>query len=412
MVKEVIKQSLAGLQTYIESKQWKGYDPYDALNSPLLRTCSLNIRHLRILYTQALKRLPLNLRKSLIIREAYNPKAMGLFLTTYVVLYRATGSKEYLKRVDFFIDWLLDNSSDGYAGRCWGYNFPWQSRAFFAPAGTPTVVNTCFVANAFLDAYEALSNEGYLDVARSSCNFITSSLNIHKTEDEKICFSYTPLDNQKVHNANLLAASLLSRVYSLTGEDILLDYADRAVSFSAEYQNKDGSWYYGLGPKQNWVDSFHTGFVLESLYDYARSSGRSDIMGRVKSGVDYYRNNFFAENGLPRYYDIATYPIDTHSAAEGIIVFTKLRDMNASNLDRARGIALWTINNMQNSKGYFYYQRRRYYCNKIPYMRWSQAWMFKALTYLAEALGIIPAVAEAASKSAIEWEKRCESGSI
>jgi hypothetical protein len=402
MMEKMIAGSVTRLKSYIEARQWKGYDPYDALNSPVLRVCSLNRRLLRIAYTQTLRRLPLNLRGILMIREEYNPKAMGLFLASYITLYRTTGSEEHLNKVKFFIDWLLDNSSGGYAGLCWGYNFSWQSRAFFAPAGTPTVVNTCFVANAFLDAYEVLNNEGYLDVARSSCNFITSSLNIHKTEDEKICFSYTPLDDEKVHNANLLAASLLSRVYSLTGEDILLDYADRAVSFSAGYQNKDGSWYYGLSPKQNWVDSFHTGFVLESLYDYARFSGRSDVMGKVKSGLDFYQNNFFTKNGLPKYYDMKTYPIDTHSAAEGIIVFTRLRDMNASNLDRAKKIALWTINNMQDSRGYFYYQRRKCYCNKTQYMRWSQAWMFEALIYLAEALGIIPTIVEAAGKFTTE----------
>ena len=29
---------------------------------------------------------------------------------------------------------------DGYSGPCWGYNFDWQSRNFFAPRGTPPAV--------------------------------------------------------------------------------------------------------------------------------------------------------------------------------------------------------------------------------------------------------------------------------
>jgi len=391
-MKQIINESLASLESYIESKHWKGYDPYDAMNSPLLTLCSLNNSLLRTVYTQALKRVPINLRKVLWIKKGYNPKGMGLFLASYMILYKNTRSEEYLKKAQFFINWLKDNSSDGYAGRCWGYNFPWQSRAFFAPAGTPTAVNTCFIANAFLDAYQILGDEKYLEIARSSCDFIIKSLNIYKTGDGKICFSYTPFDNARVHNANLLAASLLTRVYSITGEDALLDYANEAANFSIDYQNSDGSWNYGLESYQNWIDSFHTGFMIESLYDYARFSNRLNIMEKVDLGIKYYLRNFFSDNGLPRYYNNRTYPIDVHSSAEGIIVFTKLRNLDMNNLNQAKKVALWAIHNMQSRKGYFYYQKHKYYCNKIPYMRWSQAWMFKALVCLAEASGMISTV--------------------
>jgi hypothetical protein len=133
--------------------------------------------------------------------------------------------------------------------------------------------------------------------------------------------------------------------------------------------------------------------LLESLYDYARFSGRSDIIANVDLGLGYYRRTFFEENGLPRCYNTKTYPADIHNAAESIIVFIRLRDLDTSNMDWAKKIALWTVTNMQDPKGYFYYQKHKHYSNKIPYMRWSQAWMFKALTYLAEALRITPVAA-------------------
>ncbi|MBM3213283.1 delta-aminolevulinic acid dehydratase, partial [Candidatus Poribacteria bacterium] len=144
MVEDMIRLSLTRLKAYIESEQWKGYDPYDALNSPLLKPCSFGRVSIRTLYTQILKKIPVNTRKILMINKGRNPKAMGLFLASYLVMYRTTEHLEYLNKVRFFMDWLLDNSSDGYAGYCWGYNFPWQSGAFFLPAGEPTVVNTCF----------------------------------------------------------------------------------------------------------------------------------------------------------------------------------------------------------------------------------------------------------------------------
>ena len=43
----------------------------------------------------------------------------------------------------------------------------------------------------------------------------------------------------------------------------------------------------------------------------------------------------------------------------------------------------WTIDNMQDKDGYFYYQINKYFSSKISYMRWAQAWMFYALsTYI------------------------------
>jgi len=40
----------------------------------------------------------------------------------------------------------------------------------------------------------------------------------------------------------------------------------------------------------------------------------------------------------------------------------------------------WTINKMQDRSGYFYYQQHRFYTIKISYMRWSNAFMFNALS--------------------------------
>ncbi len=48
----------------------------------------------------------------------------------------------------------------------------------------------------------------------------------------------------------------------------------------------------------------------------------------------------------------------------------------------ARTIAEWTIKNMQDEKGFFYYQKWPMVTNKIPFIRWSQAWMLLALASL------------------------------
>jgi hypothetical protein len=41
----------------------------------------------------------------------------------------------------------------------------------------------------------------------------------------------------------------------------------------------------------------------------------------------------------------------------------------------------WTVSNMQHKKGYFYYQLKKGISSKIPYMRWSNAFMFNAMAH-------------------------------
>ena len=56
-------------------------------------------------------------------------------------------------------------------------------------------------------------------------------------------------------------------------------------------------------------------------------------------------------------------------------------------LSFAGKISDWTMDNMyDNKRHYFYYRKFKFYINKIPYMRWSQAWMFLALSIYNEKL--------------------------
>ena len=78
------------------------------------------------------------------------------------------------------------------------------------------------------------------------------------------------------------------------------------------------------------------------------------------------------------------YPIDIHAPAQLIITLSELNKLKEYS-SLYNKVLLWTINNMQNSKGYFYYQIGKNFTSKIPYMRWAQAWMFFALTTLKKA---------------------------
>jgi len=301
-------------------------------------------------------------------------------------MFNNTQKDEYKKKAIDILSWLTENTNKKYHGACWGYNFDWQSAVFYIPKGEPTVVNTCLIANAFLDAYDAFGDTKYLDIARSSCEFILKDL--HKTtKGPNFCFSYSPFDQSITHNANLLAAELLVRVHKYTQESTLISHAGRAVDFTLYHFNTNGSIYQGTAPAQKFIDSFHTGFVLTSLWNIAEYSDleekNAQYMRVMHNAYNYYRLVFFEKSGLPHYYYNNIYPIDLHCTAQGIITFLKFKSHDHEAVEKAKTIAQWAINNMwDDKKGYFWYQKGKFLTNKVAYLRWPNIWMFYALSML------------------------------
>ena len=373
----IVNRSLKRVNSYCQDCNWSGYDPYDALNSPLLRALSLKKKALRIVFVHFMKKLPINLRPFLGIRKDYNPKGIGLFLWSYAKLYKSTGNSELLKKIDFFLDLLESLKSKGYSGNCWGYNFDWQSRAFFLPKFTPTIVNSSFIGHALLDSYQYTAKERALEIALSIAKFIL--LDVNRKEDSRgICFSYSPLDRTFVHNANLLGASFLIRLYKYLPRDELKTVALASLTYSMSYQRGDGSWYYAETDYQRWIDSFHTGFNLQSSLYFLKEGFGLEHKISFEKGVRFYADNFFLDDGSPKYYHNRTYPLDIHSAAQALVFFSIIEGYEGLK----QKIAQWMLENMQDQKGFFYYQKNHFYMNKIPYMRWSQAWALHALTSL------------------------------
>ena len=159
-----IYNSFINLKTYCEAEDYKGWDPYDGLNSKVFQATPLKHWDLaRLAWIQGFKRSPINFRKLLLVPKQHNAKGIGLFLNGYCNLYQLAqkgefhfGSKEDIlnKTIDL-ADLLLKMQHKAYSGACWGYNFDWQARRLFLfPAHTPTVVATSFCVQALLKAYE------------------------------------------------------------------------------------------------------------------------------------------------------------------------------------------------------------------------------------------------------------------
>jgi hypothetical protein len=198
-----------------------------------------------------------------------------------------------------------------------------------------------------------------------------------------VCISYIPGQISLVHNANTLGASLLARVFGATRNSNYGDLARKAFRYTAKYQREDGSWYYGEKQNLHWVDNFHTAYVLDCFKHYERSTGDNEFSARLARGYEYWRSAFFLENGTPRYYTEKTLPIDIQCSSQAIDTFVFFQDMDTNALTMAMKVANWTIQNMQDRKGFFYY--RRYssgVVNKTPTLHWGQATMLCALAAL------------------------------
>jgi hypothetical protein len=380
MSEETIK-SFDKLKAYCESESFKGYDPYDGLNSYVFQKIPFLAKNriARLLWIQAFKRSPINIRNLTGVKKEFNPKALGLFLSGYCNLYKKNHEKEHLDKILFFSSEILALANKEWSGACWGYNFDWQARAFFQPKYTPTVVATTFISSSLIDAYEITGDEALLLTARSACDFVLKDLNRSYDSNGNFAFSYSPLDKSVVFNASLLGSRLLARVYSFTKEQDLIEASKKSVAYCCDYQRSDGSWSYGTHSFHQWIDNFHTGYNLECIADYSKFSGDTKYDENVKTGFNYYINTFFTSEGISKYYNNSVYPIDIHAPAQLILTMARLDKFKEQRV-LIEKVLDWTIKNMQSEEGYFYYQVNKYFSSKIPYMRWAQAWMFYAMS--------------------------------
>ena len=344
------------------------------------------------MWQQSVRRFPLNIRPLLDIKKATGSKGKGFCALGYLKMYEATQKSEYLTKLKNCLDWLCQNYNKEFSGYSWGNHFSYESRGGRISKGLPTIVWTSLISNVFLDAYDTLKDPVYLEVAKSAGDFIMNDIGRYSDSEDTFCFMYTPTNKNNpefrrtIHNSNVLAGSLLSRLYKITGNKEILSLAKKSIYFTIKHQLSDGAWYYGEPKKYQWIDSFHTGYVLESIYTYMMSTGDKIVEEKLAKGYRYFLTTFFKSDGTPAYYNHKTYPIDIQCASQGIQTLVNLRSYDDSSLYLARLVARWTIKHMQDPSGYFYFRKYPFIINKTPMFHWAQATMLAALGALYKEL--------------------------
>lgn len=390
---ECVTEAMSNLTTYCRSHDWAGWDPYDGLNSRIFQSIPIfRNKPCRLAFIQFMKRSPLNLRPLLLVPPMRNPKGTALFVSILVKQSRL-GLADLQEARQLATDLMAKRCPDQEL-YCWGYHFDWQSRGAMIPQSMPNVVCTAFAGQALLDLFEATRDENYLDTAISAANFVTEFLASDLPEEE-FCIRYHLLGRTTVHNASLLGAAFLARVWSHTKEARIEPYVRKAVEYSLRRQRPDGSWPYGEHSTQNWVDSFHTGYNLIALQEIGRHFGFPGLPEAIRSGMAFYRAHFFREDGAVRYFHDNTHPIDAHAVGHALLTLASFCRDDATAFEQALACFRWAQENLLAGDGSsYYYQRHRWFVNRISYMRWSQAWMLFGLTELLRAVAEIQHGAE------------------
>jgi len=381
---KMIQQSIDKLISYMSENEFKGYDPYDTLNSwiPFRKIH----RVLPAYSIQAGKYNPINIRPLLGIANGLNPKGMGLLLKSFCMLYEQEEKKEYLEKAKLIFNWLKTNPSHGNSGVSWGYNFDWATPGDYLPAYTPSVVVTSFVVNGMWEYYQVTQDPEAVSLITRAADWIRAEIPISQFP-EGVSYAYTVQSKGACYNASLLAAEVLVKADKLGGTQKYTKSINNAIDFILSKQRLDGEWWYSYDPEsgneRKQID-FHQGFILMSLKSLNEllPQPRTDVSRALVKGLEYYRENQFFDNGQSLWRIPKKWPVDIHNQSQGIITLSGLCCETDQHLKFAHKIAEWTIQNMQDPKGYFYYRKFSWYINKIPYMRWSQAWMLLALVTL------------------------------
>jgi hypothetical protein len=383
----MIDQSYNKSIAYLIKSDYKGYDPYDGASSKL-KLVNGN-KYTGILTTYLNKFSPVNIRPFLKIYKSKQNQALAFIARAMMHEYEI-----YRGEIRKITDHLIaDSLIDQYGYHCWdAHGFPIRLRNGYKPVGVTDIIGTEAIGLLFNELDIHSKDNTYRDICISVSDFIQNELSVQWNNLHY--YRYTPETKKSYwcYNASIIAAVYVARVAKHYDVDFDETFVDCSIKDVISRQKRDGEWYYSLnlesGYEKNQID-FHQGFILDSLLEYMKMNGFSEpFLSSYIKGLEFYKDKQFLPDGQGIYRYPQKWPVNIHNQAQGIITFTKAAEAGFGHhyLEFARTIAEWTIRNMQDPDGHFYYHKYRFFTNKIPYIRWSDASMAYALAVYLTAI--------------------------
>ncbi|HUN60355.1 MAG TPA: hypothetical protein VMU53_00105 [Candidatus Sulfotelmatobacter sp.] len=333
--------------------------------------------------------------------EAFVPSARRLFWKAqrfpiadahyamgFALLAKTFQQEKHHKRAEHFLEVLLETRCPGYENYCWGYPFNWETVRGTIREGTPLITTVPYVYEAFKQVYEVDGDKKWREVMRSVAEHAFVDYKDLETSPAASSCSYTPssTDSMFVVNANAYRAFLLTSASREFSEAKYWKVSERNLNFVLEAQNADGSWRYATDGSRDFVDHFHTCFVMKALAKIEALTGHPGCTKALERGVDYYLKNLFDEQGLPRPFSrrprLTVYKRELYDYAECINLCILLQG-RFPQLDRNLATVLEEImTQWQRSDGSFRSRKLLFGWDNTPMHRWAASQLFRSLCLL------------------------------
>src|SRR5688572_404591 len=160
----------------------------------------------------------------MIFCEAFMPEARRLFherirfpiadahyAMGFCFLYNATGDSRYRRRVDDFLNALVESRCPGFQEWCWGYPFDWVTRNGIIPRQTPLITTTPYAYEAFRSGYQLTGRPEWQAAMSSIARHAYLDIKEFPVSPNASSCSYTPFDGGGVINAAAYRAFLLAQ---------------------------------------------------------------------------------------------------------------------------------------------------------------------------------------------------------
>ena len=337
----------------------------------------------------------------MVFSEAFVPSARNIFWKRqrfpiadahyamgFAFLAKLTKKECYYEKAFHFLEVLKNTRCTGYDNYCWGYPFNWVTLRGTIKEGTPLITTVPYVYEAFKQVWEIDKAHEWLHIMNSIAEHAFQDYKDFPTSSSASTCSYTPDPEQSVAvvNANAYRAFLLTSAAHDFSEERYWKVAERNLNFVLEAQNQDGSWYYAKDGKRNFIDHFHTCFVLKALTKIEALTGHSGCTEAIKRGVEYYAGNLFDESGLPKPFSsrprLTVYRRELYDYAESINLAVLLKG-RFPELDDLLSIVLNDVLTVwQKPDGSFRSRHVILGWDHTPMHRWAQSQLFRSLCFL------------------------------
>jgi hypothetical protein len=312
--------------------------------------------------------------------------AMGFF-----ALAEAEGEPRYLERGRAFLDALDRSRSPGFDDPAWGYTFDWTTRYDVWPAGLPMITTVPYAYEAFEAGYDAVEDPAYLRTMEGVARFAAEQIPVTPTGPGAEAGAYTPIDRRRVVNANAYRGFLLVTAGRRFDRDDWEGAGRRNVAYVLQSQRTDGSWPYSTDGTDDFVDNFHTCFVLKHLVKVWALTGEDDVREGVVRGYGYYHERLLDDEGLPVPFAeqprLTLHRRDLYDYAEGINLALLARELVREANAVLERLTRDLVERWQLPDGHFVTRELAVGRNKVPYHRWAQSQAFRSLALLVAADG-------------------------